>query len=60
MLIATKVLVMDLYAVQYAITSNQKPKHKAKPENNSKLTKKTIQPKTHQEEGLQPVIGIHA
>ena len=25
MLIATKVLVMDLYAVQYAITANQKP-----------------------------------
>ena len=39
MLIATKVLVMDLYAVQYAIISNQKPKHKAKQENNSKPTK---------------------
>jgi len=59
MLIATKVLVIDLYAVQYAITSTQKPKHKAKNRKQQQTTK-TKQPKTHQEEGLQPVKGIHA
>ena len=46
--IATKVLVMDLYAVQYAIPA-RKPKTQNKPHQ-----AKTKQPKKHQEVGSQP------